>query len=67
MLDNPTTEITFDGNDALLKIKSPLDLKIDYIKKLNKEIGKTKGFLYGIILTSVFYTIIIIILLGVFL
>ena len=67
LLGNSNTEIVFDGDTPMIKLKSELDLKIDYIKKLNKEIGKTKGFLYGLVSASILYSIIGIILLGVFL
>ncbi len=67
LLDNPNIEISFDNDTPMIKLKSELDLKIDYIKKLNKEIGRTKGFLYGLVFASILYSIIGIILIQVFL
>ena len=68
LLEDPDLEITFDENEfPLIKLKSELDLKIDYIKKLNKEIGFGKGFIFGILGSTLFFCILIIILFQVFL
>ncbi len=68
LFENPDMEIIFDENNLpLIKLKSEIDLKIDYIKKLNKEIGFGKGFLLGIICSTIFLSILFIIILQVFL
>lgn len=59
MKKNNNIDIVFDGNDALIVLKSDLDLKIECIEKLNKEIGFVKGFCFGISIASIFMIIII--------
>ena len=59
MKDN--TDIIFDGNEPLIKWKSELDFAIEDIDKLNKEIGFSRGFMYGFI-SNLFLNILIIII-----
>jgi len=59
-------EIVFDGNIPLIKWKSELELAMDELKTLNKEIGFFRGFMYGIMFTTIIDILIILICLLVF-